>query len=167
MMGMDLGDIGVDFELLFERKRGLRGELAPLESTSKRDFVWAARFQQYAKGSSTDLARRWRLGSWGGMASWYAASYMSGSSCSSVLCSFAGGGSIGVAVGERITGVDPFNITTYCWVLATFMLLVAKSVRVRDWPWNDSLYGRVLRKSVSELSSVTRVDERLILAKLL
>ncbi|KAI8685112.1 hypothetical protein NCS57_00179400 [Fusarium keratoplasticum] len=86
-----------------------------------------------------------------------------------LLCAVlvAGGVSIGVAVGERITGVDPFNITTYCWVLAAFVLLVAKSVRVQNWPWNDFLHGRVLCKSVSELSSVTGVDEQLILAKLL
>ncbi|KAJ4197256.1 hypothetical protein NW767_009148 [Fusarium falciforme] len=86
-----------------------------------------------------------------------------------LLCAVlvAGGVSIGVAVGERITGVDPFNITTYCWVLAAFVLLVAKSVRVQNWPWNDFLHGRVLCKSVSELSSVTGVNEQLILAKLL
>ncbi|KAI8719788.1 hypothetical protein NCS52_00760800 [Fusarium sp. LHS14.1] len=86
-----------------------------------------------------------------------------------LLCAVlvAGGVSIGVVVGERITGVDPFNITTYCWVLAAFILLVAKSVRVQNWPWNDFLHGRVLCKSVSELSSITGVDEQLILAKLL
>ncbi|KAM6537946.1 hypothetical protein FALCPG4_003842 [Fusarium falciforme] len=86
-----------------------------------------------------------------------------------LLCAVlvAGGVSIGVAVGERITGVDPFNITTYCWVLAAFILLVAKSARVQNWPWNDFLHGRVLCKSVSELSSVTGVNEQLILAKLL
>lgn len=45
-----------------------------------------------------------------------------------------GGISIGITVGDRIPGVDPFNITTYCWVLAAFVLLVFKSIRVRDWP---------------------------------
>lgn len=35
------------------------------------------------------------------------------------------------------------------------------------WPWNDFLHGRVLCKSVSELSSVTGIDGQLILAKLL
>ncbi|KAM5363791.1 hypothetical protein ACJZ2D_011825 [Fusarium nematophilum] len=86
-----------------------------------------------------------------------------------LLCAalVAGGVSIGVAVGDRITGVDPFNITTYCWVLAAFVLLVAKSLRVQNWPWNDFLHGRVLCKSVSELSSVTGVNEQLILAKLI
>ena len=79
----------------------------------------------------------------------------------------AGGIAIGVTVGGSIQAVDPFNITTYCWVLAAFVLLVVKSVRVHEWPWNDFLHGRVLCKSVSELSEVTGIDEQLILAKLL
>lgn len=85
------------------------------------------------------------------------------------LCAvLVGGGlSIGVTVGERISGFDPFNITTYLWVLAAFVLLFAKSVRVQSWPWNDFLHGRVLCKSVSELSSVTGVKDQLIMAKLL
>ncbi|EAA29862.1 hypothetical protein GE21DRAFT_3848 [Neurospora crassa] len=79
----------------------------------------------------------------------------------------SGGIAVGVSVGPRISAVDPFNITTYCWVLAAFIVLVAKSVRVHDWPWNDFLHGRVLCKSVSELSSVTGIGDQLILAKLL
>ncbi|EGO57268.1 hypothetical protein NEUTE1DRAFT_80771 [Neurospora tetrasperma FGSC 2508] len=86
-----------------------------------------------------------------------------------VLCTVLVGGGIavGVTVGSSITAVDPFNITTYCWVLAAFVLLIAKSIRVHEWPWNDFLHGRVLCKSVSELSSVTGIPDRLILAKLL
>ena len=79
----------------------------------------------------------------------------------------AGGIAVGVTVGDRIPGVDPFNVTTYCWVLAAFVVLVAKSARVHEWPWNDFLYGRVLCKSVSELSSVTGIHEQLIVAYLL
>ncbi|KAK1832648.1 hypothetical protein QBC39DRAFT_347839 [Podospora conica] len=79
----------------------------------------------------------------------------------------AGGIGVGISVGDRIVGVDPFNITTYCWVLAAFVVLVAKSVRVHEWPWNDFLYGRVLCRSVSELSSVTGIHEQLIMAYLL
>ncbi|CAH0039554.1 unnamed protein product [Clonostachys solani] len=79
----------------------------------------------------------------------------------------AGGIAVGITVGERIPGVDPFNITTYCWVMAGFLLLVAKSIRVRNWPWNDFLRGRVLCTAVSELSSVTGIDEQLIIAYLL
>ncbi|KAL2867441.1 uncharacterized protein BJX67DRAFT_381142 [Aspergillus lucknowensis] len=78
-----------------------------------------------------------------------------------------GGVAIGVSVERRIPGVDPFNITTYAWVLAAFILLVAKSVRVEDWPWRDFLRGRVLCCSVSELHSMTGINKQLILAKLL
>ncbi|KAK0726645.1 hypothetical protein B0T21DRAFT_293493 [Apiosordaria backusii] len=78
-----------------------------------------------------------------------------------------GGIVIGITVGNRIAGVDPFNVTTYCWVFAAFIVVVCKSVRVHDWPWNDFLYGRVLCKSVSELSSVTGIQDQLIIAYLL
>lgn len=78
-----------------------------------------------------------------------------------------GGISVGASIGERITGVDPFNIATFCWVLAAFVILFCKTVRVHDWPWNDFFHRRVLCKSVTELSSVTGVKPDLILAKLL
>ena len=35
-----------------------------------------------------------------------------------------GGLAIGFTVEQRIQGVDPFNITSFCWVLAAFILLV-------------------------------------------
>ncbi|KAI0411298.1 hypothetical protein F5X98DRAFT_383918 [Xylaria grammica] len=78
-----------------------------------------------------------------------------------------GGLAVGASLGQRISGVDPFNITTYSWVLAAFFLLIAKSIRVKNWSWNDFLHGRVLCKSVSELSSVTGIDEQFIFVKLL
>ncbi|KAI1386239.1 uncharacterized protein F4822DRAFT_309802 [Hypoxylon trugodes] len=85
------------------------------------------------------------------------------------LCGLLVVGSVvaGVTIGQRISGVDPFNITTYCWALAAFLLLIAKNYRVKDWPWNDFLHGRVLCRSVSELSSITGIDEQLVLTKLL
>ncbi|KAI0184386.1 hypothetical protein EV127DRAFT_474363 [Xylaria flabelliformis] len=78
-----------------------------------------------------------------------------------------GGLAVGASLGQRLSGVDPFNITTYSWVLAAFFLLVAKSIRVENWSWNDFLHGRVLCKSVSELSSVTGIDDQFIFVKLL
>ncbi|KAF8241488.1 hypothetical protein K440DRAFT_591912 [Wilcoxina mikolae CBS 423.85] len=78
-----------------------------------------------------------------------------------------GGLVIGFTVQSRIKGVDPFNITTYCWVLAAFVILVGKSVRVETWSWRDFLLRRVVCRSVSELHAVTRVPEQIILAKLL
>lgn len=83
--------------------------------------------------------------------------------CTSLV---VGGIAVGATVGERVSGVDPFNITTYAWVLAAFLVLVSKSVMVANWPWNDFLHGRVLCKSVSELSSVTGIDDQFIFAKL-
>ncbi|KAI0413324.1 hypothetical protein F5X98DRAFT_390954 [Xylaria grammica] len=78
-----------------------------------------------------------------------------------------GGLAIGLTLETRLEGVDPFNITVYAWALAAFLALVSKSIKVRDWAWADFLRGRVLCRSVSELSSITGYSDQLILAKLL
>lgn len=79
----------------------------------------------------------------------------------------AGGLTIGFTVGDRIQGVDPFNLATYAWVLAAFVILICKSVLVREWSWSDFLHVRVRCRSVSELEAVTGVRAQLIIAKLL
>ncbi|KAK1691448.1 hypothetical protein BDP55DRAFT_541964 [Colletotrichum godetiae] len=79
----------------------------------------------------------------------------------------AGGLGVGFSVGQRINGVDPSNLATYLWVVAAFIVLVGKSMKVKEWTWNDFLRGRVRCCSVSELQSVTRIDGQLIIAKLL
>jgi hypothetical protein len=78
-----------------------------------------------------------------------------------------GGLVFGFTVHQRIKGVDPFGMTTYCWVLAAFVVLIAKSMRVDTWSWRDFLMRRVRCRCVSELHSVTGIDEPLILARLL
>lgn len=78
-----------------------------------------------------------------------------------------GGLAIGFTVKERIRGVDPFNITTYLWVLAAFVILIAKYIRVEQWPWRDFLRMQVVCRSVTELASVSGIDKQMILAKLL
>lgn len=78
-----------------------------------------------------------------------------------------GGMAAGIMIGERLPGVDPFNITTFSWVLAAFIILIAKSVRVASWSWWDFLHRQVLCRSVSELSAVTGIEDQLILARLL
>jgi len=85
------------------------------------------------------------------------------------VCSIlvVGGIMVGVFLGTRLTGVDPFNITVFLWVLAGFLLLVAKSVLVSDWPWRDFLRLRVPCRSITELQGVTGADAQEILEYLL
>lgn len=78
-----------------------------------------------------------------------------------------GGLMVGCFLGERLTGVDPFNITVFAWVLAGFIIVVAKSLLVSEWPWRDFLKGVVPCRSVSELQAVTKVDSQEILQYLL
>jgi hypothetical protein len=78
-----------------------------------------------------------------------------------------GGLSVPFSIGERITGVDPFQIATYTWLLAGFFLIAAKSMYIDDWPWNDFLHGRVECHSVSELSEISGIDSQLIVLYLL
>ena len=78
-----------------------------------------------------------------------------------------GGILTGALLGDRLTGVDPFDIATFAWVLAGFVILVCKSLLVAEWPWRDFLLGRVPCRSVSELHTVTGIDSQEILAYLL
>ncbi|KAF6835423.1 hypothetical protein CPLU01_04294 [Colletotrichum plurivorum] len=78
-----------------------------------------------------------------------------------------GGILAGVLLGDRLKGVDPFNITTFAWVMAGFITLVSKSLFVGEWPWRDFLRGRVPCRSVSELERVTGVDAQDIMEYLL
>lgn len=78
-----------------------------------------------------------------------------------------GGLAIGLSVGSRIPGVDPLGFASFCWVFAGFLLVVAKSLRVENWPWSQFFRGRVVCRSVSEVHSVTGLDSQVILAILL
>jgi hypothetical protein len=85
-----------------------------------------------------------------------------------VAATLAGGGlAIGFSVGGRIPGVDPSNLATYLWVVAAFIMLIGKSIHVKEWTWNDFLHRRVRCCSVSELHAITGMNEQLIIAKLL
>ncbi|RSM05282.1 hypothetical protein CDV31_009680 [Fusarium ambrosium] len=86
---------------------------------------------------------------------------------SSALALAGGGLAIGFTVGDRIEGVDPFNLATYAWVLAAFIVLVCKAILVEGWAWSDFLRWRVRCHSVSELVATTGMDEQVIIAKLL
>lgn len=135
-----------------ERERELREEqyqiqrsLEQFEHTSKRMKEWV--FEENGVRVRCD---------------WYVGAV---SAAATVLV--LGGMAAGITIGERLPGVDPFNITTFSWVLAAFIILIAKSVRVASWPWWDFLHRQVLCRSVSELSAVTGIEDQLILARLL
>lgn len=78
-----------------------------------------------------------------------------------------GGLMAGFFVGSRIDGVDPFNLTMFAWIIAAFIIVVCKSLRVAEWTWRDFLKGRVTCRSVRELASVTNLDEQGIIMHLL
>lgn len=56
-----------------------------------------------------------------------------------VVCSVILGGGIAIpyCVQERIKGVDPFQLTTFAWLLVGVILIIAKSRYVTEWPWHD------------------------------
>ncbi|CVL08049.1 uncharacterized protein FMAN_09641 [Fusarium mangiferae] len=78
-----------------------------------------------------------------------------------------GGLMAGFFVGSRIDGVDPFNITMFAWIVAAFIILVSKSIRVGEWTWRDFLKSRVTCRTVSELANVTNLPEQNIIMHLL
>jgi hypothetical protein len=47
------------------------------------------------------------------------------------------------------------------------MMVLAKSLRMNEWPWRDFLLGRVPSRSVSELHSVTRIETQDIIEYML
>jgi hypothetical protein len=71
------------------------------------------------------------------------------------------------SLGARLPGVDPFDITTFAWVLAGFILVIAKSRYVCEWPWHDFLRGRVVCGSINNIAEVTGIDPQMILTNLL
>lgn len=84
-----------------------------------------------------------------------------------VLLLVLGSMSIPFAVKERISGVDPFQITTFSWLLAGFITIIAKSRYVSEWPWHDFLRGQVVCSGVTDVHEVTGVDPQMIIWYLL
>ncbi|KAJ8119757.1 hypothetical protein ONZ43_g3364 [Nemania bipapillata] len=70
-------------------------------------------------------------------------------------------------VGERITGVDPFQFVSFTWLFAGFILVTAQSRYVNNWPWHDFLGGRVVCRSVKDLAESSGIDPQMILLYLL
>lgn len=71
------------------------------------------------------------------------------------------------SLGDRLAGVDPSNITTFAWLLADFILVIAKSRYVCQWPWHDFLRGQVVCESIKEFAVVTGIYAQMILTNLL
>jgi len=78
-----------------------------------------------------------------------------------------GGLAIGLTVQQRINGVDPFNLSIFCWTLAAFIVLFVKALRVEDWPWRDFFRGKVVCRSASEVVAVSRIEAQILLCILL
>ena len=71
------------------------------------------------------------------------------------------------AVGTKIRGVDPFQITTFGWIIAGFVTVLAKSRYVSEWPWHHFLRGQVICRSIKDVNEVTGIDPQMILMNLL
>ncbi len=81
--------------------------------------------------------------------------------CLLIVC---GGMAVPFAVGTRIRGVDPFQITTFAWLTAGFIAVLAKSRYVSEWPWHDFLRGHVVCRSVGDVCDVTGIDSQTVLS---
>ncbi|KAK0109762.1 hypothetical protein ONS95_002438 [Cadophora gregata] len=84
--------------------------------------------------------------------------------CGSLVC---GAMAVPFSLRDRLAGVDPFNITTFAWLLAGFILVIAKSRYVCEWPWHDFFRGQVVCESIKEIAEVTGIDDQMILTNLL
>ena len=78
-----------------------------------------------------------------------------------------GGMAVPFAVGTRIRGVDPFQITTFAWFVAGFFVILAKSKYVNEWAWHDFLRGQVVCRSIKDVCDVTGIDTQVVLMNLL
>lgn len=70
-------------------------------------------------------------------------------------------------VGEDIRGVDPFQITSFAWLLAGFLVILAKSRYVSEWPWHEFLRGQIVCSGIQDVQDVSGIDPQIILMYLL
>ena len=85
------------------------------------------------------------------------------SACAVAIFLVLGGLAIPFSVQSRIRGVDPFQITLFTWIASGFILVLAKSRYVSNWPWHDFLKGKVVCRSLSDLTDVSGLDTQIIL----
>jgi hypothetical protein len=86
--------------------------------------------------------------------------------CVAVLI-VCGGMAIPFIVGNKIRGVDPFQITIFSWIATGFLVALAKSRYVSEWPWHHFIRGEVVCRGVKDISDVTGIDPQMILMNLL
>jgi hypothetical protein len=72
-----------------------------------------------------------------------------------VICA---GIAIPFLVRDQITGVDPFQITISTWVVAGFIIAVAKGRYVNERPWHEFIHGHVICRSLKEVCDATRIE---------
>ena len=78
-----------------------------------------------------------------------------------------GGIAIPFIARNRIAGVDPFQITLFSWILATFVIVTAKSRYAAEWPWHEFLHGHVICRSIKEVCDASGISPQTILMYLL
>lgn len=162
---------------LIRSRRYAEDELARKKTQSKRNSVWKFGRQKVNQGTQYERDSRQNLLSLDAEINrgWVIDDDSITIRCEAyvltvlALCFIlvSGGFAVGLTVGERIRGVDPFGITTFCWTLAALVLLVSKSVYVENWPWRDFLLRRCVCRSVSELASITGIEAQNVIIYLL
>src|SRR6266566_4746378 len=68
-----------------------------------------------------------------------------------IIC---GAMAIPFCVGSHIQGVDPFQLTSFAWILVAFMVVLAKSRYVSEWSWHDFLRGQIVCSSIRDVQDV-------------
>jgi hypothetical protein len=86
--------------------------------------------------------------------------------CIAVLI-VCGGMAVPFIVGDQIRGVDPFQITTFSWIIAGFVVVFAKSRYVSEWPWHHFIRGEVVCRGVKDINDVTGIDPQTVIMNLL
>ena len=89
------------------------------------------------------------------------------SACAVAVLLVLGGLAIPFSVQSRIRGVDPFQITLFTWIASGFVLVLASSRYVSNWPWHDFLKGKVVCRSLSDLTDVSGLGTQIIIQYLL
>jgi hypothetical protein len=68
---------------------------------------------------------------------------------------------------DHITGVDPFNITLFSWLLSGLLLVIAKGRYVSEWPWHQFIHGHVVCRSIEELCEASNTSTQTVMSYLL